>query len=247
MSDLAPTGKLRLAVFVGPRFLAAGTPPAGVAVDLGTALAARLGVPLVTTSYDDPAKLVAAAAGPGWDVAFLPVNPALTSRLDYGGAVLDVPHTLLVRSGSMIRTLADADQPGVRIASNATDAHTAVLAGQLHRAQLVRVASDDDGLAMLKTGQVDALANPRFILAQALPQVPGARLLADNFFTARFSVAVTKGHPAGLSYLTDLVQELKTAGAVQHALDAAHVTDVAVAPSGAEDPTTTPSSVTPGA
>jgi polar amino acid transport system substrate-binding protein len=230
VADLAPTGRLRLAVFVGPHFLAAGSPPAGVAVDLGLALAARLGVPLATTTYDDPAKLVAAAQDPGWDVAVLPVNPQLASRVDYGGPVLLVSHTLVVRPGSSIKTLADADQPGVRIASNATDAHTTVLATQLHHAQLIKVATDADGLAMLKTGQVDALANPRFIMPQALAQVPGARVLADNFFTARVAVAVIKDHAAGLSYLTELIDELKASGAIQQALDAAHVTDVAVAP-----------------
>ena len=240
VADLAPTGRLRLAVFAGPPFLAHGTPQGGVAVDLGSALAARLRVPLVTTVFDDPAKLVAAAQNPGWDVAVMPIAPDLATHVDYSGPVLLIPHTLLVRPGSSIKTLADADQTGVRIASNGGGAHTAVLASQLHHAQLIRVASDADGLSMLKAGTVDAFANNRFAMPQALAQVPGAWVLGDNFFTARFAMAVTKGHPAGLSYLTELVEELKASGAVQHALDAAHVTDVPVAPPGsATNPTTT--------
>ena len=232
VADLAHTGRLRLAVFAGPPFLAAGTPPAGVAVDLGSALAARLRVPLVTTVFDDPAKLVAAAQNPGWDVAVMPIDPDLATKVDYSGPVLLIPHTLLVRPGSSIQTLADADQPGVRIASEAAGAHTAVLASQLHHAQLIRVASVSDGLSMLKAGTVDAFANNRFAMPRALAQVPGARVLADNFFTARFAMALSKGHAAGLAYLTELVEELKASGAVQHALDATHVTDVLVAPPG---------------
>jgi polar amino acid transport system substrate-binding protein len=240
VADLAPTGRLRLAVFAGPPFLAAGTPPSGVAVNLGSALAARLGVPLVTTVYDDPAKLVAAAQNPGWDVAVLPIMPALESKVDYSGPAILVTHTLIVKPGSSIQSLADTDQPGVRIASVDGAGHTQILAGQLHHATLVKVASQADGIAMLKAGTVDAFAGGRFAMGSALAQIPGSRVLSDNFFTARFAMAVTTGRAGGLAYLTEFVEELKASGAVQHALDAAHVTDVPVAPAGSATAAATP-------
>jgi polar amino acid transport system substrate-binding protein len=236
VADLAPTGQLRLASVGHPGFLAHGNPPTGVSIDLARALARRLGVPLVTTVYPDPATLIAAAQTPGWDVAVLPVTPALAKGVDYSGPVLLIPHTLLVRSGSSIQTLAQADQVGIRLASPAGAGHTAVLAGQLHSATLVQVASDADGITMLKAGQVDAYADGRFNIAKDSAQVPGSRVLGEDFFTARFAMVVAKGHAAGLAYLTEVVEELKASGAVQQAITAAQLSAVSVAPPGAPSP-----------
>lgn len=243
VADLAPTGKLRLAVWVGPEFLAHGTPPVGVAVDLATKLASRLGVPLVTTIYDSPPALLAAAQSPGWDVALLPILPATSNAVDFAAPMILIPHTLLVRSGSSISTMAQADQPGVTIASEAGKPHTAMLAFRLKKAKLVPVASDTAGLAMLKAGQVDAFADGRFAMSQDMAQAPGSHVLTDDFFIGRVGLAVTKSHAAGLAYLTAFVDELKASGAVQQAITGAGVSDVPVAPPGsglgAPAPTTT--------
>jgi polar amino acid transport system substrate-binding protein len=242
LADLAPTGQLRLATVGHPGFLAHGNPPTGISIDLAGALATRMGVPLVTTVYPDPAALIAAAQTPGWDIAVLPVTPALAKSVDYSGPALLLPHTLLVRSGSSIATLAQADQAGIRIASPAGAGHTAVLAGQLHHATLVQVASDGDGLAMLKASQVDAYADGRFNMSKDSGQVPGSRVLGEDFFTARFALAITKGHAAGLAYLTEVIEELKASGAVQQAISGAGLSDVPVAPPGPGIAATPPTS-----
>ena len=239
IADLAPTGKLRLAVPSTPPFLAHGDPPAGIAVNLATKLAARLGVPLVTTVYDNPPALLAAAQSPGWDVAVLPIVDATSAAVDFAAPVILLPHTLLVRNGSSISTMAEADQTGVTIASVAGDAHTEVLAGQLKNAKLVPVANDAAGLAMLKAGQVDAFADARLAMSQAMSQAPGSHVLTDDFLNIRFGLAVTKGHAAGLAYLTAFAEELKASGAVRAAIDQAHLSDVNVAPAASVAPTTT--------
>jgi len=240
LADLAPTGKLRLAVWVGPEFLAHGNPPAGIAVDLATKLASRLGVPLVTTIYDTPPALLAAAQSPGWDVAVLPILAATSSAVDFAAPVILIPHTLLVRNGSSISTMAQADQPGVTIASLARGPHTAALASRLKKAKLVPVASDTAGLAMLKTGQVDAFGDGRFAMSEDMAQAPGSHVLTEDFFTGHAGLAVTKGHAAGLAYLTEFAEELKASGAVQQAITAAGVSDVSVAPPGSSVPTPPP-------
>jgi polar amino acid transport system substrate-binding protein len=240
VADLAPTGTLRLAV-VGPPFLAHGTPSAGIAVELATALAARLGVPLTTAVYPNPPALLAATHTPGWDVAVMPMLPATTAAVDFSGPILLVPHTLLVGPGRSIHTLADADRAGVRIASEAHAPHTPVLASQLPRATIVPVPAEADGLAMLKAGQVDAFADARLRMAADSAQVAGSTVLAENFFTFRVAGAITHGHPAGLAYLSAFVEQLKASGAVKQAIDRAQLTDVPVAPpaSSTPSPTTT--------
>ena len=236
VADLAPTGTLRLAVPSTPPFLAHGNPPAGIAVNLAAKLAARLGVPLVTTVYDNPPALLGAAHSPGWDIAVLPIVDATSAAVDFAAPLILLPHTLLVRNGSSISTMAEADQPGVTIASVAGDAHTEVLAGQLKNAKLVPVADDAAGLVMLKAGQVDAFADARLAMPQAKAQVPGSHVLTDDFLNIRFGLAVTKGHAAGLAYLAAFAEELKASGAVKTAIDQAQLSDVNVAPAGASAP-----------
>ena len=239
VADLAPTGTLRVAVPAVSPFLAHGSPPMGVGVALATALAARLGVPLTTTIYPDPPAVLRAAKSPGWDVAVLPMLPATTAALDFSAPILFLPHTLLVRPGSSIRTLAQADQPGIRIASEATAPHTSVLAGQLHHATLVRVDDDTEALAMLKAGHVDAFADARLAMPKYQAQVPGATVLAEDFFTIRFGVAIAKGHTTSLAWLSTFVEQLKASGAVKHAIDSAQLSAVNVAPPASSSPTTT--------
>jgi polar amino acid transport system substrate-binding protein len=236
VADLAPTGTLRLAVPAASPFLAHGNPPTGVGVALATALAARLGVPLITTIYPDPPAVLAAAHGPGWDVAVLPMLPATTAAVAFSAPVLLLPHTLVVRPGSSIQTLAQADQSGIRIASEATAPHTPVLAGQLHHATLVRVNDDTEALAMLKAGQVDAFADARLAVPKYQAQVPGSTVLAEDFFTIRFGMAIAKGHTPSLAWLASFVEQLKASGAVKQAIDSAQLTAVNVAPPGAPSP-----------
>ena len=237
-ADLAPTGTLRLAAPAASPFLAHGTPPTGIGVALATALAGRLGVPLTTTVYPDPHAVLAAAHSPGWDVAVLPMLPAITAAVDFTSPVLLLPHTLLVRPGSSIQTLAQADQPGVRIASEAGAPHTPVLAGQLHHATLVRVDDDTAGLAMLKAGQVDAFADARLAMPGDQAKAPGSTVLAEDFFTIRFGIAIAKGHTASLAWLSAFVEQLKASGAVKQALESAHLDAVNVAPAASSPPTT---------
>lgn len=240
IADLAPTGSLRLAAPAVSPFLAHGTPPTGVGVALATALAAHLGVPLTTTVYPDPPAVLAAAHSAGWDVAVLPMLPATTAAVDFSAPILLLPHTLLVRPGLSIQTLPQADQPGVRIASEASAPHTPVLAAQLHHATLVRVDDDTDALAMLKAGQVDAFADARMAMPNYQAELPGSTVLSEDFFTIRFGFAIAKGHAASLAWLAAFVEQLKSSGAVQQAIDSAHLSAIAVGPPATSSNTTAP-------
>lgn len=239
VADLAPTGSLRLATPAVSPFLAHGKPPTGIGVAIASELAARLGVPLATTVYPNPPAVLAAAKRPGWDVAILPMLPATTSALDFSAPVLLLPHTLLVRAGSNIQTLAQADRSGVRIASEAGAPHTPVLAAQLHNATLIRVDDDTQALAMLKAGQIDAFADARLAMPSDQAEVPGSTVLAQDFFTIRFGVAISKGHTATLAWLSTFIEQIKASGAVQQALDAAHLSAIKVAPASSSPATTT--------
>jgi ABC-type amino acid transport substrate-binding protein len=111
-----------------------------------------------------------------------------------------------------------------------------VLASQLHHATLVRVNADIEALAMLKGGQIDAFADARLAMPKDQVRVPGSTVLAEDFFTIRFGMAIAKGHMSSLAWLATFVEQLKASGAVKQAIDSAQLTAVNVAPPGAPSP-----------
>ena len=79
--ELAPTGKLRVGIAVSPAPSALWVVPGpeagsyrGVAVDLGTQLAAKLEVPVVFVPYKGSGEITNDADKNVWDVTFVPVD-----------------------------------------------------------------------------------------------------------------------------------------------------------------------------
>src|SRR5258706_16383506 len=76
--EIAPTGKLRVAIAISPAggaFWSTKTESggyAGVPVDLGKEMAAQLGVPVEYVVHNNSGQITDAAGRGIWDVAFLP-------------------------------------------------------------------------------------------------------------------------------------------------------------------------------
>ena len=223
LADLAPSGKLRVAVQTPPPFLAQKDPTSGayvgVAVAIATALGARLGVPVEIVEVDAPPQILSGAGANKWDIAFLPVTEATAKAVDLTAPFILVGHTFIVRADSTFHTITDADKPGIRIASGTDAVHTPPLAAFLKQAQLVKV-DETAAIAMLKAGQVEAYADNRFALVKIASQDSSLRVLDGDFFVVKLGVAMAKGHAAGLAFLTQFVEEAKSSGLVQKAVDA---------------------------
>src|SRR3954452_1348100 len=119
--ELAPHGKLRVAIAVGPAPSALytikdGTGYRGVTIVLGTALAQKLGVPVEWVPYLATGEIQASAATGAWDVSFMPVDEERKKFVDFGNAYHLLQSTYLVAPGSAIKTVAEANSAGVRIA-----------------------------------------------------------------------------------------------------------------------------------
>ena len=121
--ELASTGKLRVAIAVGPSASALWTvrdpatgKPKGVPVELGTAMAQKLGVPVELVEYASSGEIVASCNNSAWDVTFVPVDDDRKKMIDFGAPYHLLQSTYLVAPGSAIKTLADANRAGVRIA-----------------------------------------------------------------------------------------------------------------------------------
>ena len=84
--EIAPTGKLRVAIAISPAggaFWSTKTEAggyAGVPVDLGKAMAAQLGVPVEYVVHNNSGQITDAASKGTWDVTFLPKDPEREAR-----------------------------------------------------------------------------------------------------------------------------------------------------------------------
>jgi len=119
-SELAPSGKLRVGLNHGNFLLvtpgSSATDPRGVAPDVARELGRCVGVPVEFIRFDSAGKLGDGVKTGAWDVAFLGAEPQRAAEIAFTAAYLEIPSTYLVPAGSPIRSVADVDREGVRIA-----------------------------------------------------------------------------------------------------------------------------------
>ena len=233
-TDLASTGTLRAAINYGNFILAtkdkASGESRGVAVDLVQEVARRLGVPVAIVAYDSVAVMGDAAPTGVWDIAFLGSDPKREALMSFTAAYLEIEATYLVRGDSPLRTAAEVDRAGRKVAAPARANYELFLSRNLKAAQLVSTASGDAAFELLATGQVDALAGLTQALHDRLPQLAGSRIVEGRFMGVQQSIAVPKGRDAGLAFLRRVVEDAKASGLVARAIERTGARGVSVAP-----------------
>jgi polar amino acid transport system substrate-binding protein len=135
-------------------------------------------------------------------------------------------------TGSAIRTVADADRPGVRIAAVRNHASTITLSRLLKHATLVYAETPDLTFDLLRNGHADAMASVSFALERYSARLPGSRVLEDRYGANRLSMAVAKAEVGRLGYITEFIEEAKASGLVQRAIERGGLRGVHVAPAG---------------
>src|SRR5262245_18560909 len=233
-ADLAPTGKLRAGINYGNFILAtkdaATGESRGVAVDLMNEIGRRLAVPVEIMAYDSVAVMGDAAPSGTWDIAFLGSDPQREALMSFTAAYLEIDATYLVLGDSTLRTAAEVDREGVRVAAPARANYELYLTRNLHRARLVSTKGADAAFEQLATGQVEALAGLTQGLLGLARKLPGSRLVEGRFMGVQQSIAVPKGKDAGLAYLRSVVEDAKKSGLVARAIERTGAKGVSVAP-----------------
>ena len=236
VKELIPTGKLRFGVAFAPKMSAlfvikeTDGSPRGITADLGNALAQKLGVPVEFMVAPNTGLLTDALADAKIDAAFMPVDDERRKRLDFGPAYAAVESTYMVTAASGIKTLAEVDRPGVRVVGVANTTTIRAAGRTLKQTQPIAATSIDDAIAMLRDGKADAFALGRDSLPDFVAMFPGSHIVDGGFQQTVIAIAVPKGRPAALAYVSKFMEEVKASGAVRHAMDRAGMKDLAVAP-----------------
>ena len=237
MRELAPAGKLRVAIAVAPSPSAQfaikdGNNFRGVAVTLGTALAKKMGVPAELVPHQASGEIQNSAADNRWDVAFLPVDDERKKFVDFGNAYHLLQSTFLVAPGSKVNTVGEANTAGTGIGGVANTATFRAAKKATPNAAHVEFAGVDAATAAMKEKRIEAIALSRESLSGLVSKIPGSRILDDAFLNSSTAVCVPKGKPAALAYVSAFIEEAKASGLVRRALDEMGLTSSQVAPAG---------------
>ena len=236
MKELIPTGKLRVGVAFAPSpsplFVvkdAAGK-PRGVTVDLGNALAQELGV--VTDLFIAPntGELVDALEARKIDVSFMPVDEERKKRIVFGPVYFLVESTYMVTGASGIRTVDEVDRPHVRVVGIANTTTIRAAGRTLTKTTVTAAPSIGEAMELMSGGKADAFALSRDALPPFVAQLPGSRMVEGGFQFTGVAIAVPKGQPEALAYVTKFLETAKSSGVVRRALDAAGLSHLDVAP-----------------
>jgi len=235
IAALAPTGTLRAAINLSNFLLVTGRGadgnPEGVSPDMARELARRLGVGIELLRYKTPGDLADDAPSGAWDIGNIGAEPARAESIAFTAAYCEIEATYIVPAGSSVRTVADVDQPGMRIVSAARSAYDLWLVRNIKNAELVQVKGLDESFDTFVEQKCDALAGLRPRLITDIERLPGARLLEDKFTAVQQAMGTPRGRDeAGFAYLTAFVEDAKASGLVAELIAKHGVKGLSVAP-----------------
>ena len=231
---LAPTGKLRAAVFAGQPVHSVRDPATGeyrgIAVDLGNEMAQRLGVPFELVPYRTVPEFVASVQSGQWDIAFSGIVADRRKDLEFGPPYARVELGYLVGSASSLRSAGEVDRAGVRVAVLEKGVSDVVLTRTLKHATLLRTSAMNDSVEAVRNGKADAMAAAKTFLFPASDRVPGSRIVDGMFDAEEITIAVKKGNQAGAEFVRRFLEEAKAKGVVRQAMDKARIRGLSEAP-----------------
>ena len=142
VAELAPTGVLRAGINLSNFLLVTGKSeagdPVGVAPDVAGEIAKRLGVPVKYVTFKSPGELADAADASAWDIGLIGAEPQRAEKIAFSPAYVEIEATYLVPAGSPLKSIADVDKAGVRIAVTGRATYGLWLDRNIKNAELVR-------------------------------------------------------------------------------------------------------------
>ena len=183
------------------------------------------------TTYDAAGKVFEALKAGAWDIAFLAIEPVRAAEIAFTAPYVIIEGVYMVPTNSPLKTVAEVDRDGIRIAVNKGSAYDLFLTRTLKHAQLVRGESGTDVFIKEK---LEAAAGVKQPLVEFVKTNPNVRLIDGRFMEIRQAMGTPKlryqGREAVPRYLHAFVEEMKASGFVAKALERSHQPDAAVAP-----------------
>jgi polar amino acid transport system substrate-binding protein len=231
---LAPTGTLRIGVYLGSPTSMIKDPASGetkgVSLDLGRELARRLGVPSEAVVFPRLAEVLEALKSGQVDFTVTNATAARAKFLDFAPPVVELELGYLVLPGSPVASPAEVDRPGIRVGVSQGSSSQAVLTREFKHAQVVTAPTLKAAGEMLSDKKIDAFATNKAILFQLSDSLPGSRVLEGRWGAEHLAIGIPKGRDKGMTYLRKFAEDAKAEGLVTRAAERAGLRGMAKSP-----------------
>ncbi len=233
-SELAPTGVLRAGINRSNFRLVTGRcaagDPEGVAPDMARAIAADLGVPVKYVPFKTPGELGDQAGRNVWDIGLIGAEPQRAEKIAFSAAYVEIEATYMVPADSAIKSIADVDRKGVRIAVSARSAYDLWLVNNIRNATLVQVSGLDAAYEKFMSDKLEVLAGLRPGLLKDVTKAPGLKILDGKFTAVQQAVGTAKANLDSAGFLAGFVEKAKKSGLVAELIERHKVKGLSVAP-----------------
>jgi polar amino acid transport system substrate-binding protein len=231
----APNGVLRASINLGNPILANRHPstglPVGVSIDLATALAQRLEVPLELVVFDTAAQSVDAIGQNAADIGFFAIDPLRGEAIAFTPPYVLIEGSYLVRQDSPLHSNDEVDRSQHRVTVGKGSAYDLYLSRTLTQAEIVRAPSSPAVIDVFLAQNLDVAAGVKQQLQADAQRFPGLRLLPGRFMVIQQAMGVAKNRgPEAAAYLSQFVQDMKAAGFVSQSLTQHQIQGASVAP-----------------
>jgi polar amino acid transport system substrate-binding protein len=233
VDELTPTGTLRAAINFGNPILASRDSTTGeargVSVDLSRELAKRLGVALELVPFASAGQTVEGIKAGTVDIAFVAIDPVRGADITYSAPYVVIEGAYLVRYESPIRSNAEVDRAGIRIAVGLGSAYDLFLTREIKVAKLARAPTSPAVVDFFVAQNIEVAAGVKQQLEMDAKRVPGLRLLDGRFMVINQAIGTPRGREAAARYLRGFVEDMKASGFVANALSRHGIEGAAVA------------------
>ncbi|CAK0887493.1 unnamed protein product [Prorocentrum cordatum] len=217
--EIAPTGKLRVALNMRNEMLVSGKSadgtPEGLAPSVAAAFAEKIGVPVEFVPYSSVPDISKDAEADKWDVAMIGADPSRAEHVDFTAPYCQIEATFAVPTTSGAQKCEQIDKAGVKIASCKGANYTLWLERNLKQATLEAIEGHDETYEYFTENAMQAIAGLRPKLKKDNAKRPGTRILKDKFMAVEQAVGLKKGRPEGFKALSDFITEAKKSGLIK--------------------------------
>lgn len=221
--DLTRPGVLRAGINLGNILLVTGTAangdPEGVAPSLAALIAEHLGVAVELVPFASPGEVADALAEDAWDIALIAEEPERAKTIAFVDAYVEIEATYMVPADSPLKTIAEVDAEGVRIAVSDRAAYDLYLSRTLKHGELVRAKGLQGALDLYATDKLDALAGLRPALKENAADLGGQRILEGRYTAVRQAVGTKPQNTALRTAIADYLKTAKADGTIAGLLE----------------------------
>jgi polar amino acid transport system substrate-binding protein len=230
--ELAPTGKLRVAMNAGTAVLLTRTSDGlingGVGYSLSKFISGKLGTVVELVVYPNSDTYTQTFGKNEWDIGFGTKTPLTEERADFIADILVNEFWFIAAPGREFANPAQVDRSGVKIGVGLNSSSDQFLRRTLKSAQLVHglIAAE-----AIRSHQVDAWAASASNITELAKRVPEAKIVPGSFTNDRTMVILPKGRSLGArAKVVEVIDQAKKLGVVQKSLAQTGVKGVLAAP-----------------